>query len=135
MGTNYYIYIIIHEVKFEHRICHIGLRNCLDFISMYNFFKSFEIETDNFYRLDIIHDKLIDNELTEVDVMGFSKLLCDLYTECTNDLFICKDEYGNIKTFDEIITYMSNGNKEFITYNDGDYKVDGHILSRRTGFS
>lgn len=81
-----------------------------------------------------IYDKLEEDELTETDSMGFHKLLCDLYTQCTNDLFVCQDEYGNVNSFNDIIEWMTDADTKFVNYDDGTYSLDGIYLSRETGF-
>jgi hypothetical protein len=120
----FYIRVVIKEVKFNYQVCNIGSHNCLNFDSLLYFFNSFEIETDNFERLVDIYNKLIDENLTGADMIGFRKLLCDLYAEYTNESFVCEDKYGEVKSFNEIIESMTNDKSEFIKYSYNEYNAD-----------
>jgi hypothetical protein len=134
MGRNYYIHITIPSLKFSHQVCHLGRNSRLDFVALHTFFESFDIDDPNYDRLMTIYNKLKDRELNETDGFGFHDLLCDLYTTCTNDLFVCQDEYGNVRSFNEIIGRMTDADTKFIDYDDGTYSSDGIYLSMDTGF-
>lgn len=134
MGVNYYIYFTIpsKDTTFSSQVCHIGKNQragWVDFISLYEFFSSFDVDLQ---RLSEIKEKLEEDTLTEADSIGFQTLLLDFYETHVSDAFECRDEYGKVMSFREIIVSMTRtGYKK---YGTSSYMLDGLSISRSTDF-
>lgn len=134
MGINYYIYLTIpsKDTTFSTEVCHIGksqIYGYLDFISLYDFFSGFDTDL---HKISEIKEKLEDDTLTEADSLGFQALLIDFYETHVSDSFECRDEYGNVMSFREIIVALSRNG--FEKYKTNSYMIDGLCIDQNTGF-
>jgi len=134
MGINYYIVAIIsgkNNTKYLHTICHIGKGSRLNINELLRFFCNFLPENRELMKwMHQIFLTIGRSQMTLDEATVFKLRLCEIYDFYIgySENFHCKDEYGKIMSFREVLSCMSTKYQDIIL-SPIDEGADGYIIN------